>query len=104
MGCVSAEQASQADDRVIFCGFGERACGRGDFKRAGYADNVDSIFSRAGSYESVITTAQQTISDEFIEARNNDPETKACGIELSRKRLPPNLLSGRVLSVFVSMW
>src|SRR5580698_2037420 len=42
---VSAKQAAEADDGIVFTSFGEGASGGGNFKRAGNADDGD-VFPR----------------------------------------------------------
>lgn len=46
MRSISANQASKANDSVVFLGFGERTGSRGNFKRTGYTDDFDVIVLR----------------------------------------------------------
>ena len=73
---ASPQQTANTNDRVVFAGFGERAGSRGDFKRAGHADNVDVLIFRAGAKQAVVSAAKQTIGDEFIEPRYDDAEAE----------------------------
>src|SRR5262249_3351070 len=50
MGSVTAQQATEADDGIVFAGFSEGAGGRGNFEGAGNADKFDGVvivYSRA---------------------------------------------------------
>ena len=44
---VAPQQAAEADDGVVFFGFGKSARGGGDFESAGDADDGDVFFFRA---------------------------------------------------------
>jgi hypothetical protein len=44
---VAAQQTANADDRIVFPGFGERAGGQRNFKRSGDTDQRDVLFFRA---------------------------------------------------------
>src|SRR5207248_597221 len=70
VGRISAEQASEANDAIVFLGFGERAGGGGDFEGAGYADDFDVVFFRTGADQSVVGAPQQAVSDELVKSRD----------------------------------
>jgi len=104
VGCISAQEAAKTDDRVVFFGFSEGARGRGDFERAGNANDFDVVVFRARTNQPVVGASQQAIGDEFIKSRDHDPEAKASCIEFSGASLPPNLFFGRFLRASVSRW
>src|SRR5204862_5350934 len=72
---VSAQQTSEANNGVVFFGFGKGTCSRGDFEGTWNTDNFDVFFSRLGAYESVVGAPQQTVSDELVESRHHNRET-----------------------------
>jgi len=56
MGSVAAEKAADADDGVVFLGFGEFAGGKRNFEGTGDADEVDAFSLCTGAREAVDCT------------------------------------------------
>jgi hypothetical protein len=104
MGGISAKQAAEADDGVIFLGFRQRARSGWDFERAGDADDFDGVFFSSGTEQPVVGTSKESVRDELVKARGDNTEPKAVRAQMSGKRLPPNLLFGAFPCVSVSLW
>ena len=96
---VSAQQATETNDRMVFFGFSKRARGGGNFECARYTDNLDVVLTCAGTHQSVVSASQQTVSDEFVESGYNNPEAKPRRTEIAGARLTPNLFFGGFLRV-----
>jgi hypothetical protein len=71
---VAAQQATQANDGVVFFSLGESACGGWNFKRAWYPNNFDVVLVGPRTQKPVIGTAQQSFRDEFVEAGDDNAE------------------------------
>jgi hypothetical protein len=84
---IAAEQASNADDGVVFTGQGQFARRRWDLKRTRHADNDDVFLGRAGANQSIARTQEQPFGNERIEARDDDSEPFVSGIEPALKSL-----------------
>ena len=102
MGRVSAQQASETDNGVAFLCFGKSARYGRDFESTGNTHDLNVSFVRARAHQAVVSASQQTVSDEFIESRNDDSKTKARCVQISGTRFPPNPFFGVVLGVPVS--
>ena len=83
---VSAKQAAEADDGVIFLCFGERARGDRDLERPGYANNVDVVLLCFRSQQSIAGTEQEPLRDESIEPRDGDGKALSSRIQGTFKR------------------
>ena len=101
---VAAQQASEADDGVVFFSFSQSAGGGRNFEGTGHAEDFDVPLFCPGSYKSVVGAAEQAVSYEFIETRDDNSEPKSGCVQFSGNSLLPNFLFGYVLSVSVSLW
>src|SRR5713226_7441281 len=72
VSCVAAKQAAQADDGVVFFGFGQRARGRGNFEGAGDADNFNIPLLCIAAQEPVERALEKSLGDESVKAGNHD--------------------------------
>lgn len=91
---VSAQQAPEADDGIVLLGFGQRARGGRNLKRARNADDRDVLLPCAGANQSVVRASQQSIGNELVEAGNNNSEGKTGRAEATGNRLAPDLSFG----------
>ena len=91
---VTAQQAAQADDGVVFFCFRERASRGWDFEGAGDPDDLDAPGLCATLHESVECTLQQPIRNKCVEARNHDREACPSRIQLALQRLGSRFGSG----------
>lgn len=57
VGCVATKQAAEADNGIVFPGFGESASGGGNFERARDADDGDVVIPGTRTKQSVIGAA-----------------------------------------------
>src|SRR6185312_5008355 len=78
---VAAQQASDADDGVIFSGFRKRVRGRGNFKSTRSADNLDRFFGDTRAQQTVKGALQQPLGYECIESGDNNPETLPSAVQ-----------------------
>jgi len=101
---IAAQQASEADDGVVFLGFSESAGSGRNLEGTGHAEDFDVPLFCPGSYKSVVGAAEQAVSYEFIETRDDNSEPKSGCVQFSGNSLLPNFLFGYVLSVSVSLW
>jgi hypothetical protein len=81
VGGVSAQQATDANDGIVFPCFRKSAGGRRDFKRTGHTNDMDIFLYRAGAQQSVVGALQQSLRDEGIEARDDNRKALAQGAE-----------------------
>src|SRR6184192_1364655 len=98
---IAAQQASEADDGVVFFSFSQSAGGGRNFEGTGDAEDFDVPLFCPGSYKSVVGAAEQAVSYEFIETRDDNSEPKSGCVQFSGNSLLPNFLFGYVLSVSV---
>src|SRR6185312_4455800 len=74
---VPANQASEADDSVVFLSFRQRTRSRRNFERSRHANNFYISFTRARTHQPVVRTPQQPVSNKFVEPGNNNSEAKS---------------------------
>ena len=93
---ISAQQAAEADDRVVLLRFCERAGRRGNLESARDANDVDVLVLRTGTDESVVRAAQQAVGDELVESGNHYDKTQALRVQSARNRLHVQLRFNRI--------
>jgi hypothetical protein len=69
---IAADKAPEANDGIVFPGFGEHAGGGWNFKRSGYADQRDVFLLSTRAEQSVVGALKEPFRDEGVEARNNN--------------------------------
>ena len=83
---VAADKASEADDGVVFFGFGERARRGGNFESAGNTDEGDVFFVDTGTEKAVESALKKAFGYKRIEAGDNKSEAFACSVEVALNR------------------
>jgi hypothetical protein len=82
MRCISAQQTSDADDRVILSRFRESTGGGRNFERTRNASQVYILFLDARTQKPVIRALKQPLRDERIEAGYYDGKALACATQI----------------------
>jgi len=77
MGGVAAQEATQTNNGIVFLGLGKSTSGRRNLERARNADDFDVVASCATPNQSVEPTSKQSLSDELVEARDDNAEAFA---------------------------
>ena len=91
---IAAKQATEADDRVVFLRFSQRASGRRNLKRTRHADDLNVFVFRAAAQQSIESATKQSFRNELVKTRDDDAETSSRGAEATFKRLNFNRLCG----------
>jgi len=78
---IAADQAAEANDGVIFFGFGKRASGQGNLERARHAGERDVFLLRARAQQPVVGALKEPFRDEGVEARDYNCEPFSGGAE-----------------------
>src|ERR1700687_105396 len=71
---IAADQAPEANDRIVFSGFGEHAGGGWNFKRSGHANERDVLLLCARAQQSVVSAQEEPLRDERVETRHDNSE------------------------------
>jgi len=85
--CVAAQQAAQADDRIIFACLGELSRRYRNLERAWDTHQRNVFLLRAGAQQSVDCAQQQPLGDESIEPRNHNGEAFPAGVHRAFERV-----------------
>src|SRR5437773_4497550 len=93
---IAAQQASEADDGVVFLGFSESAGSGRNLEGTGHAEDFDVPLFCPGSYKSVVGAAEQAVSYEFIETRDDNSEPKSGCVQFSGDRKSTRLNSSHI--------
>lgn len=86
VGRVSAKQASDADDGVVFLRERERARGGRNLEGARHANYGNIVPARSELPQSVARTDEKSFCNEGIEARDNDGEATPSSIQITLHR------------------
>lgn len=78
---VATEKTADADDRVIFPGFGEAAGSGWNFESAGDAGQIYFRLLCSQSQKAIGSALQQAFCYEFIESGDDDCKSPACGAQ-----------------------
>lgn len=79
---VSAQQAANTDDRIVFAAGCQATRCRRNFKGPRHANHVDVFLPRPGSQQAVARAQQQALSDEGIESCYYNREALSRSLEL----------------------
>jgi hypothetical protein len=63
---VAAQQATQADNRIVSLGYGQRTGGGGNFEGAGNTNDLDVFAFCAATQKSVERASKQPFGDELV--------------------------------------
>src|SRR5882757_2054772 len=83
---VSAQQATDTDDRIILTCLSQRARRGRNLKRARNAHQMNVLLFRAGAYQPVVCTLKESLRDEGIEARDDNCKASASSAQTSFDR------------------
>src|ERR1700674_3783943 len=72
---VAADQATEANYRIVFSSFSKHASGGWNFESSGYADHRDVFLVRARAQQSVVSALKKPFGDEGVEARDDNCKT-----------------------------
>jgi hypothetical protein len=65
---IAAQQATQANDRVVFLGLGKSASGGRNFECARNADDLNIFACRAAARQSIKRAAKQSFRNELVKS------------------------------------
>src|SRR5580698_5348173 len=71
MRSIAAQQAADAEDRIVLLRFGEHSSRRRNFECTGDADQRDVFFLGTGTQQSVVGALKKTFGDERVKARDD---------------------------------
>ncbi len=104
VGRVAAQQATEADDGMVFSSLGEGAGGGGDFERAGNTDDGDVFIPGPGTKQSVMGAPQQPFSNKLIEPGDNDSEAIVSCVQLAGNGFLPSFAFVALFCGFAWLW
>ena len=82
---IAANQTSETDDRIVFFGLRQGTGGGRNFESSRHTNNRDVFLSGTQTNQAIVSAAQQSLGNKFVEPGDYDRKSLAGRAEMSRE-------------------